>query len=185
MEPMLRDDPQRWALEPVRRALDGVLYRWVALFGTAVAAALVHALNGGAQPIDRMVHIGLPAFLAVFVLVHLVGLIWRRHGATDGWEQASSADHATVLVARSVGWVILVGAALAVVAPLGTLSHFKAFWMEVLLWFPLYFPLYCAAVWLTIGCARDRLGRGVEESQRRLHQYWRDLSRSAKPGAAG
>lgn len=183
MRAVIRDDPQAWASEPLRRALDAVLYRWIALFGLPVVAALAHALNGGAEPLNSLVHVGLPAILIGFIGVHLVGLLWRDRGAPDGWRQAASADHATVVVTRSVGWVALMGAALAMIAPLGTLSDPRAFALEVLLWFPLLFPLYCLAVWITLECARHRLGRAAEESKRRFQEYWRDVARHGHSAA--
>ena len=55
--------------------------------------------------------------------------------------------------------------------------------MEVLLWFPLYFPLYCLAVWVTIDCAQHRLGRGVDEAQHRFQEYWHRVGSTRRPSA--
>lgn len=172
-------DPRTWATEPLRRALDGILYRWVALFGLPIVAAVLHAVGASRDWVDTLVHVGLGAFLLGFIGVHVVGRIWRRHGAPDGWAQATEADRGTVAVARVVGWTVVIGAALALIAPLGSLSDARAFGMEILLWFPLLFPLYCLAVWCTIDCARDRLGRAADESRQRFHDYWRDIARRA------
>ena len=179
MEPQ---DPRTWAAEPLRRALDAILYRWLALFGLPVAAAMAHAVGASREWVDTLVHVGLGAFLVGFIGVHLVGRLWRRHGAPDGWQQARAADRGTVAVARTIGWVVLLGAALALVAPLGSVSDPRQFGMEVLLWFPILFPMYCLAVWCTIDCARDRLGRAADESRQRFRDYWRDLARKAHPG---
>jgi hypothetical protein len=181
MQPL---EPRAWAEEPLRRALDAILYRWLALFGLPVTAAVVHAIGAERAWLDGLVHVGTGAFLAGFISVHLLGRIWRRHGAADGWAEARSADRGTVAVAHGIGWVVLVGAALALIAPLGTLADPKRFGMEVLLWFPILFPLYCLAVWCTIDCARDRLGRAAEESRQRLHDYWRDVAHRAHGGGA-
>lgn len=177
-------DPRAWAVEPLRRALDAILYRWIALFGLPVVAAVAHVVGASREWVDTLVHIGLGAFLLGYIGVHLVGKLWRRHGAPDGWQQAQQADRGTVAVARTVGWVVLFGAALALVSPLGSMADPKQFGMEVLLWFPLLFPLYCLAVWCTIDCARDRLGRAAEESRRRFRDYWRDLARQTRGSAA-
>lgn len=181
---MNEQDPRDWATEPLRRALDGILYRWVALFGLPVVAAAIHATGGGKGWIDPFIHVGLGAFLVGFIGVHLLGRLWRRRGTPDGWQQAEEVDHGTVTVARLIGWTVMIGASLALIAPLGTLADPKQFGMEVLLWFPLLFPLYCLAVWVTLDCARDRLGRAVEESRRRFHQYWHDIARHAGGSAA-
>jgi hypothetical protein len=175
-------DPGTWATEPMRRALDGILYRWVALFGLPVLAAILHAIGASHEWLDTLVHVGLAAFLVGFIVVHLVGRIWRRHGAPDGWTQAAEADRGTVAVARVVGWTVVIGAGLAIIAPLGSLGDAKQFGMEILLWFPLLFPLYCLAAWCTIDCARDRLGRAASESRQRLQDYWRDTARRAHGG---
>jgi hypothetical protein len=37
-------------------------------------------------------------------------------------------------------------------------------------------PLYSLAVWVTLDCAEHRLGRGVEESRRRVDLYWRHIA---------
>jgi hypothetical protein len=181
---MERQDPRTWATEPIRRALDAILYRWLALLGLPVAAAVAHALGASREWVDTLVHVGLGAFLVGFIGVHLLGRLWRRHGAPDGWDQAEAADRGTVTVARSVGWVVLLGAALALAAPLGSLSDPRQFGMEVLLWFPILFPLYCLAVWCTIDCARDRLGRAAEESRQRFLEHWRDVARRGHRGGA-
>jgi hypothetical protein len=168
-------DPAAWMNEPVRRALDGVLYRWLALFAVSVTAAVGHKLaNGG--PADRLVHVGLPMFLVAYIAVHLVGRVWRRRGDPGGWRQARDADRWTELLARSVGWVALFGGALAVIATLGTLGEPRQMLMEILLWTPLMLPLYSLAVWVTLDCAEHRLGRGVEESRRRVDLYWRHIA---------
>jgi hypothetical protein len=172
-------DPREWATEPLRSALDGILYRWITLFALAVVAAVVHALARGTEPLNTVVHVGQGAFLVGFIGVHLLGRLWRGRGAADGWQQAREADHATVTVARTVGWAVLVGAALALIAPLGSLADPKGFGMEVLLWCPVLFPLYCLAVWVTLDCAKHRLGRAVNESQRRFHEYWQGIARHA------
>jgi hypothetical protein len=177
-------DPRSWAAEPLRRALDAILYRWIALFGLAVVAAVAHVVGASREWVDTAVHMGLGAFLLGFIGLHLVGRVWRRHGSADGWRQARDADRGTVAVARTVGWVVLVGAAMALVSPLGTLADPKQFGMEILLWFPILFPLYCLAAWCTIDCARDRLGRAAEESRQRFRDYWRDLARQAGGSAA-
>ena len=168
-------DPAAWVNEPVRRALDGVLYRWLALFAASVMAAVAHKIaNDG--PIDRLVHIGLPLFLVGYVMVHLAGRLWRRRGDPGGWRQARDVDRGTLLLARSVGWVALFGGALAVIATLGTLGEPRQMLMEILLWTPLMLPLYSLAVWVTLDCAEHRLGRGVEESRRRVDLYWRHVA---------
>jgi hypothetical protein len=177
-------DPSYWATEPLRCALDAIVYRWVALFGLPVVAAVIHATGGGKGWLDPFIHAGQGAFLVGFIGVHLLGRLWRRHGSPGGWQQAVEVDRGTVTVARLIGWTVMIGTGLALIAPLGTLADPKQFGMEVLLWFPLLFPLYCLAVWVTIDCARDRLGRAVEESQRRFHQYWRDIAQQGKGSAA-
>lgn len=174
-EELERRDPVSWVNEPVREALDGVLYRWIALFGASVLSAVAHKLaNEG--PVDRLVHVGLPLFLASYIALHLVGRLWRRRGDPEGWARAREADRATALVARSVGWVALFGCALAVIATLGTLGEPRQMLTEILLWTPLMLPLYSLAVWVTLDCAEHRLGRGVEESRRRVDLYWRHVA---------
>jgi hypothetical protein len=176
-------DPHEWVNEPLRQALDGVLYRWLALFCAPVAIAAVHKLAGDPS-LDCALHVCLPAFVAGYVGVHLVGrLFWHGRGPLDGWSRAREADRGTVALTRTIGWVALVGAGLAIVAPLGTLEDPHQFLMEVLLWFPLYFPLYCLAVWVTIDCARHRLGKGVDASQHRVLEYWHEVGRTGRPPA--
>lgn len=173
-------DPQQWVNEPLRRALDGVLYRWLALFCVPVAAAAIHRLASD-PTVDRAIHVGVPLFLAAYIGVHLVGRIFWHREPADGWVRAGQADRATVALTRTIGWATLFGAGLAIIAPLGTLQEPRQFLMEVLLWFPLYFPLYCLAVWVTVDCARHRLGKGVDASQHRIVEYWHQVGRSGRP----
>jgi len=182
MKPMEWRDPRSWADEPILRALDAILYRWILLFGLPVLAAVLHAVIDGRGWLDTAVHAGVAGSLLAFIGVHLIGRLQRRHGSPDGWATAGDADRSTVAVARGIGWVVVIGAALALVAPLGSLAEPKAFGMEVLLWFPLLFPLYSLAVWCTIDCARDRLGRAADESRQRLHTYWQDVANRGQGG---
>jgi carbon starvation protein CstA len=175
-------DPQQWVNEPLRRALDGVLYRWLALFCVPVAAAAIHKMAASGT-VDGVIHLCIPIFLAGYVGVHLVGRIFWRKEPDDGWTRAGQADRATVALTRTIGWVTVVGAGLAIVAPLGTLLEPRQFLMEVLLWFPLLFPLYALAVWVTIDCAQHRLGKGADQSEQRFHEYWRRVSSSGRPPA--
>lgn len=174
-------DPQQWVDEPLRRALDGVLYRWLALFCVPVAAAVLHKLSGDPS-VDHLVHVCVPLALAGYIGIHLVGrCFWRCRLPADGWERAVQADRPTVVITRTIGWATLIGAGLAIAAPLGTLAEPRKFLMEVLLWFPLLFPLYALAVWVTIDCARHRLGRGVDRSQHRFQEYWQEVKRAGHP----
>jgi len=176
-------EPRDWVNEPVRQALDGVLYRWLALFCAPVAIAAVHKMAGDPS-LDCALHVCLPAFLAGYVGIHLLGrLFWHGRGPADGWSRAVEADRGTVALTRTIGWVALFGAGMAIIAPLGTFEDPHRFLMEVLLWFPLYFPLYCLAVWVTIDCARHRLGKGVDAAQHRVFEYWHEVGRSGKPPA--
>ena len=103
-------DPQQWVDEPLRRALDGVLYRWLALFCAPVAAAVIHKAVGSDQ-INDAVHLCLPVFLTGYIVVHLVGrLFWHGSQPADGWIRASQTDRGTVALTRTIGWVALVGA---------------------------------------------------------------------------
>jgi len=174
-------DPEEWVNEPMRRALDGVLYRWLALFCAPVAVAVVHRLNDVGW-IDEALHLGLPAFLVGYIVVHLVGrLFWRGRDSSDGWMRAEETDRVSVAVTRTIGWVAVIGTGLAMIATLGTLHEPKELLMEVLVWFMLYFPLYAVAVWVTIDCAHHRLARGVNESRRRIQAYWHELGASGRP----
>lgn len=179
---MTARDPEHWIREPVRRALDGVLYRWLALFCTPVVAAALHKV-AGSGPVDQAVHAGIPLFLIGYLAVHLAGRVRRNRGSPGGWLTASEVDRGTVALVRTVGLVTIIGAGLAIVAPLGTLAEPRQFLMEILMWFPLLFPAYAAAVWVTIDCAEHRLGRGVDEERRRIQQYWRQVGDSGRPPA--
>jgi hypothetical protein len=176
-------EPQDWVDEPLRHALDGVLYRWLALFCIPVAAAVVHKL-AGSSTVDGLLHLCVPLALAGYIGVHLVGrLFWHDRLPADGWDRAAASDRSTVAITRTTGWVAMIGAGLAMVAPLGSLGEPRQFLMEVLLWFPLLFPLYSLAVWVTIDCARHRLGRGVDEARHRFQEYWSRVGSSHRPPA--
>jgi hypothetical protein len=177
-------DPQQWVDEPVRHALDAVLYRWLALFCAPVAVAVVHKLASDHPTIDSAVHLGLPLFLVAYISVHLVGRFWRRRGAPDGWACAEHADHGTVAVTRTIGWVAVIGSAMACVAPLGSMGDPRTFLEEVLLWSMVLVPLYCLAVWVTIDCARHRLGRAVDASRKRVFDYWHDVAGAGRGSSA-
>lgn len=180
---MTEGDPRDWVNEPLRRAVDGILYRWIGLFGLTVVGAVAHALGAANPRVDTAVHFGLPLVLVAFIAVHLVGRPWRRRGAADGWERAAEADGGTVVFTRAVGLAVVIGCPLALVAPLASVGDGASFITEVLLWFPLLWPLYALAVWVTLDCARHRLGRAVDESHRRMLAYWHGVADHARGGA--
>jgi hypothetical protein len=167
-------EPQRRIDEPLRRALDAILVRWLGLYvlaGTSAALPLLCRVDHAHMALWRA---ALPLFLLGFIAVHLV----HRHRARrdDGWERAMRADAGTARVALSVGLAGLFAVALALVAifcpyesPLEAIALLG-------IWAPILVPLYAVSAWVAIDCARRRLAASADEADRRLREYWQGVA---------
>jgi hypothetical protein len=162
--------------EPVVRALDGLIVGAALSFVLSVVAvfATVFAIEGNAHAVA---HLSLPGLMALVIVIRGAHLL-RRHPAAreDAWTRAraiSSFDSqlARVLsIAVPLAW--LVGSGAILVRHAEMLHHLLVgggFWL------PLGAVLWIIATFAWTDACRDRIGAGVDESDRRFRDYWREI----------
>lgn len=158
------------------RALDGLIIGAALSFGLSVVAvfATAFAIESNAHAIA---HLSLPGLMGLVIVVRGVHLL-RRHPTPreDAWARAgavSSFDSrlARVLsIAVPLAWLVGSGAILVRHAdPLHDLL------VVVGLWLPLGALLWILATFAWTDAFRDRIGAGLDESDRRFREYWRDI----------
>jgi hypothetical protein len=167
-------ESQRRIDEPLRRALDAILLRWLGLYvlaGSSAALPLLCQVDHEHMALWRAV---LPLFLLGFIAVHLV----HRHRAPreDGWDRAAHADPGSARLTLGVGLAGLFAVALSLVAifcpyesPLEAVALLG-------IWAPILIPLYAVSAWVAADCARRRLAASADEADRRLREYWQGVA---------
>lgn len=162
--------------EPVVRALDALIVGAAASFALSVLAvfATAFAIEGNAHAIA---HLSLPGLMALVVVVRGVHLL-RRHpdAREDAWTRAdavSSFDsHLARVLSIAVPLAWLVGSGAILVRHADMLHHLLVgggFWL------PLGAVLWIIATFAWTDACRDRIAAGVDESDRRFREYWRDI----------
>ncbi len=162
--------------EPVARALDGLIVGAALSFGLSVVAvfATAFAIEGNAHAIA---HLSLPGLMALVIVVRGVRLL-RRHPAmrVDAWTRAravSSFDsHLARVLSIAVPLAWLVGGGAILVRHADMLHDLL---VGVGLWLPLGAVLWILATFAWTDACRDRIAAGVDESDRRFREYWRDI----------
>ncbi len=160
--------------EPLRRALDAILLRWLGLYVLAGSSAALPLLCQVDHEHMALWRAALPVFLVGFIAVHL--LHRRRAARDDGWERAVRADPGSARLTFGVGLAGLFAVALSLVAifcpyesPLEAIALLG-------LWTPILVPLYALSAWVAVDCARRRLAASADEADRRLREYWRGVA---------
>jgi hypothetical protein len=164
--------------EPVVRALDTLIVGAAASFGLSVVAVLATAFAAEGH-IHGIAHLSLPGLMGLVIVIRGMYLL-RRHPESrdDAWTRAgavSSFDSrlARVLsIAVPLAWLVGSGAILVRHAP-----AFQDLFVVLGLWLPLGAALWILATFAWIDACRDRITAGLDESDRRFRDYWRDIGR--------
>jgi hypothetical protein len=164
--------------EPVARALDALIVGAAASFVLSVAAvfATAFALEG---QVHAIAHLSLPGMMGLVIVIRGVQFV-RRHPEPreDAWVRARAvsafdAHLARVLsIAVPLAWLVGSGAILVRHAPL---RH--DVFVTLGLWLPLGAALWILATFAWTDACRDRIAAGLDESDRRFRDYWRDIGR--------
>jgi hypothetical protein len=162
--------------EPVVRALDTLIAGAAASFVLSVVAVFATAFAAEGN-IHAIAHLSLPVLMGLVIVLRGVQLL-RRHAEArgDAWSRAgavSSFDShlARVLsIAVPLAWLVGGGAVLARHAP-----GFHALFEGVGLLLPLSAVLWVFATFAWMDACRDLIAAGLEESDRKFRDYWRDL----------
>lgn len=162
--------------EPIARALDGLIIGAALSFALSVVAvfATVFAIEGNAHAIA---HLSLPGLMGLVIAVRGVHML-RRHPAAreDAWTRAgavSSFDsHLARVLSIAVPLAWLVGSGAILVRHADMLQDML---IGVGLWLPLGAVLWILATFAWMDACRDRIGTGLDESDRRFREYWREI----------
>jgi hypothetical protein len=162
--------------EPVVRALDGLIVGAALSFGLSVVAvfATAFAIEGNAHAIA---HLSLPGLMGLVIVVRGVHLL-RRHPQSreDAWTRAgvvSSFDsHLARVLSIAVPLAWLVGSGAILVRHADMLQDVL---VGVGILLPLGAVLWILATFAWTDACRDRIAAGVDESDRRFREYWRDI----------
>lgn len=170
-------DPAHVVAQPVERALGALILIGLTSFVLSILTVLL-AHEPGAGPAHEGAHFALLVVMALVVVARAIQLI-RNGGRTDtrAWSRARELHRSDAAVARlltlavPVAW--LVGSvsivmhhvpALAVLAPFaGALA-------------PLAATLWILATFAWYDLCTERIGRALEESDRRYREYWRNIA---------
>jgi hypothetical protein len=166
-------DPRTEVEAPIRRALGGLVVRSAVSFGGAVVAVLVsvQATQGALHVVG---HVALPLVLGVVLLARGARVALRGSSVPteDAWSRVRAIEPGetafATFVASSVPLAWLVGGG-AIIAR-HTSHHELA--AVVAVWLPLALALWFLATIAWVHDGRDRLARGLDESDRRFRAYW-------------
>lgn len=158
------------------RALDGLIVGAALSFVLSVAAVLAtaYAIEGNGHAIA---HLSLPGLMALVIVARGVHLM-RRHPETreDAWARARAVSSFDSQLAR----VLSIAVPLAWLVGGGAILVRHADMLHDLLvgigfWLPLGALLWIFATFAWTDACRDRIAIGVDESDRRFREYWRDI----------
>lgn len=166
-------DP-RTITEPLRRTLDRLLLKWLAIYVLAASAVIGPALCSIDKGAEDLVHAVLPVFLLGFIGFHL--LHRRPHVREDGWRRAFEADAGDARVAIGVALAATLGVLAALVAIFCPHGQPMALGVALGIWLPIMGPLYSVAIWLAVDCSVRQLGESADAADRELRLYWRRVS---------
>jgi archaellum biogenesis protein FlaJ (TadC family) len=167
-------------VEPILRALGGLIVGAAVSFALSVAAVLATALAAAGE-VHWIAHLALPGIMVVVLAARTVHLL-ARHATPhdDTWVRARTIDSfdgrlAEILsVAVPLAWLV------------GGVAILVRHWMElhglavmVGLWLPLGGVLWILATFAWRDACRDRVGAAIDESDRRFRDYWRDIGQTS------
>lgn len=162
--------------EPVVRALDALIVGAAASFVLSVAAVFATVFAAEGQ-IHAIAHLSLPALMGLVIVIRGMQFL-RRHAEPreDAWERARAVSASDSLLARvlsiavPLAWLVGSGAILVRHAP----AHHDLF-VTLGLWLPLGAALWILATFAWTDACRDKIAAGLDESDRRFRDYWRDV----------
>ncbi len=172
-------DPRESVVEPVRGALAWLILRGAGSFTVAILAVLTTAVDLHGT-LHQVGHWLLPSILAGVVFARMLHVL-LTHDRPDGagaWGRAREVDAFDTTVA----------AGMTVIVPIAWLAGLAAILLHhiddpgmrdaiVSLYGPWILMLWAAATIAWVGDCRERLGRGLAESDRRFRSYWADVGR--------
>ena len=161
------------------RALDALIVGAAASFVLSVAAvfATAFALEG---QVHAIAHLSLPGLMGLVIVIRGVQIL-RRHpeAREDAWAGARAVSAFDFLLARvlsiavPLAWLVGSGAILVRHAPV----HHDLF-VTLGLWLPLGAALWILATFAWADACRDKIAAGLDESDRKFRDYWRDIGLS-------
>lgn len=162
--------------EPVERALDGLIVGAAASFGLSVAAvfATVFAVEG---QVHAIAHLSLPALMVAVIVIRGAHVL-RPHPTPrdDVWTRARAVSAFDSRLARTLSFAVplawLVGGGAILVRHASMLQDLLVVGG---LWLPLAAALWILATFAWTDACRDRIGAGLDESDRRFRDYWRNI----------
>ena len=162
--------------EPVARALDALIVGAAASFVLSIAAVFATVLAAEGQ-VHAIAHLSLPGLMGLVIVIRGMRLL-RRHPEPqdDAWARARAVSAfdshlARVLsIAVPLAWLVGSGAILVRHAP-----AFHDVFVGVGLWLPLGAALWILATFAWTDACRDRVAAGLDESDRKFRDYWRDI----------
>jgi hypothetical protein len=163
--------------QPVARALDTVIVAAAATFAASVAAVVFTVLSAD-WAIHEVGHFAVPALMVAVVLVRIVQYARRRPSAPDAaWDAARAVSASDARLARllahavPIAWLVGSGSILVRHGP-----HHVGAGLVIGAWLPLVAFLWIAATFAWHDACRDRIATGIEASERRFRDYWRDVA---------
>ena len=159
--------------EPLRRALDAILLRWLGLYVLAASVIVCPILCGVGLEHMPWWRAALPLFLAGFIAVHL--LHRTRAARADAWERAVAADPGSIRLLLLVGFLAITFVGLCLVSIFWPYEDPFEIVIVTAIGAPILVPLYVVSVWVAIDCATRRLARSADDSDRALRDYWRSV----------
>jgi hypothetical protein len=162
--------------EPVERALDALIVGAAASFALSVAAVFATAFAVEGQ-VHAISHLSLPALMGLVIVVRGVHLLRRHPTARDDvWTRARAVSAFDSRLARvlsyavPLAWLVGSGAILVRHAPM-----LRDMLVGGGIWLPLGGVLWILATFAWTDACRDRIGAGLDESDRKFRDYWRDI----------
>jgi hypothetical protein len=162
--------------EPVARALDALIVGAAASFVLSLAAVFATVLAAEGH-VHAIAHLSLPGLMGLVIVIRGVQFL-RQHPEPreDAWARARAVSAfdshlARVLsIAVPLAWLVGSGAILVRHAPV----HHDLF-VTLGLWLPLGAALWILATFAWTDACRDRIAAGLDESDRKFRDYWRDI----------
>jgi hypothetical protein len=165
--------------EPVVRALDTLILVAAASFAVSVMAVLATILAAEGL-IHAVAHLSLPILMGLVVVVRGVYILLRHPQArNDAWSRASAIDSSDARLAEILTFAV---PAAWLVGTIGILIRHATDHHGVIpaigLLLPLGAALWSFATFAWIDACRDRVAAGLDESDRKFRDYWRNIGRT-------
>lgn len=170
-------DPAQVVARPVERVLGALILVGLGSFVLSILAVLL-AHEPGAGPAHEAAHFALVIVMAVVVLARAAQLVHTRGRPTgDAWRRARELHRSDTAVARLLTLAVplawLGGSVSIVMHHEPSLASLAPF-VGVLA--PLAATLWILATFAWYDLCTERIGRALEESDRRYREYWRNIA---------